>query len=59
MQKPSEIRKSIATGLTGALAWGTSVVVSAPTQVTAGEWVQLGGVIVGAFLVWLIPNKTV
>lgn len=50
-------RKAIASFLTGALAWSTSVVVSNPTQITAGEWVQLAGVGVGAFLVWFIPNK--
>lgn len=51
------IKKAIAALLTGLLAWGGSVVVSNPTQITAGEWVQAGGVAVGAFLVWLVPNQ--
>lgn len=50
-------RKAIASFLTGGLAWITSVVVSDPAPIKAGEWVQFGGVAVGAFLVWLIPNK--
>lgn len=54
--KDATIAKAIAGGLTGTLAWATSVVVSAPSQVTAGEWVQLAGVAVASFLVWLIPN---
>lgn len=50
------VKKAVAAFLTGALGWATSVVVSNPEQVTAGEWVQIGSVAVGAFLVWLIPN---
>lgn len=50
-------RKAIASALTGIVAWASSVVVSEPLRIEAGEWVQLGGVCVGAFLVWLIPNK--
>lgn len=52
------IKKAIAAFLTGLVTWATSVVVSEPTQVTAGEWVQLlGSVVVASFLVWLIPNE--
>jgi len=58
MESVDSVRKAIATGLTGTLAWATSVVVSTPSQITAGEWVQIGGVAVAAFLVWLIPNGT-
>lgn len=51
------IRKAIAAFLTSALAWGGSVVVSNPPQITAGEWIQAAGVGVAAFLVWLVPNR--
>lgn len=52
------IKKAIAAFLTTLVTWATSVVVSEPTQVTAGEWVQLlGSVVVASFLVWLIPNE--
>lgn len=56
MPEPSLFRKAIAGAVTGSLAWGTSVVVSTPEPITAGEWIQLAGVGVAAFMVWLIPN---
>ena len=53
----TNVRKSIAAALTGLVAWGTSVTVSNPTHITSSEGVQLAGVLVAAFLVWLIPNE--
>lgn len=51
------VRKAIAQALSGVLAWGTAVTVSGPAQITSSEWIVAAGVVVGAFLVWLIPNE--
>lgn len=41
---------------TAALAWGASVVKSAPTSITAAEWIAGAGVLVTAIAVWFVPN---
>jgi hypothetical protein len=44
MYKPSQVRKAIGVATTGAAAWGAAVVASAPSNITAAEWITLGGV---------------
>ena len=51
------IRKAIAQFLVGLGTWVTAVTVSEPAAVTSSEWAVLFGGLVGAFLVWLIPNE--
>lgn len=40
----------------GLLGWGAVVVDSAPSSVTANEWLGLGGALVAAAAVYLVPN---
>ena len=48
------IRKSIAAALTGIATWG---ITAQPDGIDSAEWWGLFGVLVGAFLVWLVPNE--
>lgn len=53
----STVRKAIAQLLTGLVTWGSAVVVSEPARITSSEWMVLAGGLVGAILVWLVPNE--
>lgn len=55
MTKIAEWRKAIAAALTGIATWG---VTAQADGITAGEWWGLFGVLVGAALVWLVPNQS-
>ena len=48
------VRKSIAAALTGIATWG---ITAQPDGIDSAEWWGLFGVLVGAFLVWLVPNE--
>lgn len=50
----STVRKAIAAALTGIATWGATAQVDG---IDAAEWWGLFGVLVGAVLVWLIPNE--
>ncbi len=49
------IRKAIAAALTGVATWG---ITAQPDGISGAEWWGLFGVLVGAALVWLVPNET-
>lgn len=50
-------RKTITAVVTGLIGWGTTVVVSTPTAVTAAEWIGLATVLAVALGVWGVPNE--
>ena len=50
------IRKSIATALTGTLAWATVVVHSESVKITGDEWLGLAGVWLTVVIVYLVGN---
>lgn len=52
----STVRKAIASFLSGLVIWATAVTMSKPGAVTSSEYVQLLGIAVTSFLVWLVPN---
>lgn len=54
----TRIDKAIAAFAAGAITWATSVIASAPAQITASEWIQGAGVLVAAYGVWRLPNKS-
>lgn len=47
-------RKAVAAALTGTVTWGATAQVDG---ISAAEWWGLAGVLVGAFIVWLVPNE--
>lgn len=49
-------KKAIASLLVGGLAWATSVVDSAPSNITSSEWIVLAGVGVSTALVYFLGN---
>lgn len=53
----STVRKAIAQFLTGLATWVTAVTMSDPSAVTSSEWAVLFGGLVGAVLVYLVPNE--
>jgi len=52
-------RKTVTAVVTGLTGWGSAVVVSAPTAVTAGEWIMLATVLATSFGVYQIANTEV
>lgn len=52
------IRKAIAQFLVGLGTWVTAVTVSEPAAITSSEWAVLFGGLIGAVLVYLIPNDS-
>ena len=50
----STVRKAIAAALTGIATWG---ITAQPDGIDPAEWWGLFGVLVGAALVWLVPNE--
>lgn len=54
--KWNEVRKTITALVTGGLGWGTAVIESAPSGVTATEWIMLGTVVAVALGVYAVPN---
>lgn len=52
----STVRKAVAQFLTGLATWVTAVTMSDPTAITSSEWAVLFGGLIGAVLVWLVPN---
>jgi hypothetical protein len=52
----STVKKAIGAFLVGILAWGTAVVESASTAITAAEWIVLAGVAVSTITVYLLTN---
>lgn len=56
---PGRYRKALASLIAGSLAWGATVVASAPSSITAAEWLALGGVAAAALAVaGVAPNDT-
>lgn len=53
----SDIKKAIGALLTGLLAWGTAVVASDPSAITASEWIGLAGVAVTTATVYILKNE--
>lgn len=50
-------RKAIAAFIAATLAWGGTVVASAPEHITATEWLALGGVAFTTLIVGMVaPN---
>lgn len=49
-------KKLVASVVTAALAWGNIVVNSAPTAITAPEWISGGVLLAGAFGVYKATN---
>jgi uncharacterized membrane protein len=56
MSRISPVRKAIAAALTGVTAWGVTAQVDG---IDRAEWWGLAAILVGAFLVWLLPNAEV
>jgi len=50
-------RKSITAAVTGLIGWATTVVTSAPSAITASEWIGLATVMAVAVGVFGVPNK--
>lgn len=48
------LRKAAAAALTGTATWG---ITAQPSGIDGAEWWGLFGVLVGAVLVWLVPNE--
>lgn len=49
-------RKTVSAVVTGVIGWAAAVVASAPTHVTASEWVFGATVLATALGVWALPN---
>lgn len=56
MPSLGDIKKAIGALLTGLLAWGTAVVASESSAITAAEWITLAGVGVTTVTVYLLKN---
>lgn len=53
----SPYRKTVTAVVTGLIGWASSVVVSNPTAVTAGEWIMLATVLATSFGVYQVANE--
>lgn len=49
--------KTVAAVVTGLIGWATAVVTSAPSAITAGEWIMAATVLATAFGVYQVTNK--
>lgn len=50
-------RKTISAVITGLIGWGAAVVNSAPTAISAGEWIFLATALATALGVYSVSNE--
>ena len=53
----SQYSKTIMAVIAAVLTWGSAVVASASSSVTAGEWLALGFAVAGVIGVYAVPNR--
>lgn len=57
MSELAKYNKTIAAIVIGAIGWASAVVTSAPSAITAGEWIALATAVATALGVYQVANK--
>lgn len=59
LEKLAKYKKTVTAVVTGTIGWAAAVVNSAPSHITATEWIMLATVLATALGVFSVTNKEV